>query len=150
MTIRLVRAGAALAAAIALIVMAVGCQPAPPPLTSHSPAGNFESAERLFDLDAVQVAGWAFDVDTTDSVHVMVWVLNTSGGGRWVNGWETPESFVFPANGLRPDVDAAFGRGQYVGFVVNVSVDYEDAALICVVALNVDLGDHSVLGCRRP
>ncbi|MHB1138322.1 MAG: pentapeptide repeat-containing protein [Microthrixaceae bacterium] len=102
--------------------------------TDDSPSGHLESVIALPDGRAL-VTGWAADRNSAEPVQVAVLV-----GGRWVE--------VDHANWTRPDVDEVHGIGVLRGFRVDVA-GVAEGDPVCVSAVNVGAGVHSLLGCRR-
>lgn len=82
----------------------------------------------------LHIAGWALDPETNDPITVNV----------VVNGILT----TFTASDERPDVGAAFGTGTRHGFDAVVPAVGAGPQSVCVFALNVGFGAHSLLGCR--
>lgn len=78
----------------------------------------------------VTVSGWAIDPDTNDPI--------------WVHVYSAGRSWGFVAGENRPDVGAAFGRGSAHGY--SATVPKGDS--VCVWAINVGSGQHSLIGCR--
>lgn len=128
------RATGIVLAAVAALVLAA-CEPAPPPWTGDSPSGSVDTV--TFSGTSVKVQGWAGDRNTSDSIRVVFFVDGTLQSGATV------------ANGPRPDVARATGRGGASGYSRTLTVPGASTATkVCVVALNVGPGDNSVLGCR--
>jgi SpoIID/LytB domain protein len=98
-----------------------------------NPKGNVERLQAVG--SSVQLAGWAFDPDTTDPIEIHVYVDN--GGTN-----------LGPASLARPDVAAAFpGAGENHGFNTSVSIGVGPRR-VCVYAINVGGGSHTLLTCR--
>lgn len=99
---------------------------------NHDPQGAIDTAVAA--SGGVRVAGWALDVDTTASVDVHVYVDGTFGT-------------AVTATGRRPDIAAAFGRGDAHGFDLVVPTR-DGTHQVCVYAINVPTGGNPPLGCR--
>jgi N-acetylmuramoyl-L-alanine amidase len=82
----------------------------------------------------VRVAGWALDPDTSASVQVHVYV-----DGKAV--------FAMPANGPRPDVEAAHNLGAAHGFDGSVRAAVGKRT-ICVYAIDTTGGGNPQIGCK--
>jgi len=82
---------------------------------------------------AVTVSGWSLDPDTTASTSVHVYV---DGVGT-----------ALVADRSRPDVAAAFGRGESHGYS-HTSTLTPGARTICVYGINTVAGPNTLLGCR--
>lgn len=131
---RRVRRLAGLTVLVAASLIAVSCRVAPPPGTSSTPSGRLDAVSGV--EGGVVISGWASDWDTLAPIKVVVMI-----NGQWVKG-------VFDANKARPDVGAAFGRGDNFGFHETIPAP-AGKATVCVVALNVGAGEDSLLEpCR--
>lgn len=97
------------------------------------PRGNVEGV--TLSGTVATISGWAFDPDTTESIAVHVYV----DGVAAVNT---------VANGSRPDVGAAFNRGNFHGFTVSVNLS-GGVHSICVYGINVPADANPNLGCRE-
>ncbi|PFG34318.1 S8 family peptidase [Sanguibacter antarcticus] len=85
-------------------------------------------------IGTIAVRGWALDRDTTAPIGVHV----------YLDGVHTRTLF---ADGNRPDVGAAYGKGSAHGF--NVSMEAGAGTHeVCVYAINATLGTNPLLGCR--
>lgn len=120
---------------LAVAIVAVSaCVPTPAnPLTSNTPAGALDVVSRSG--SSVRVQGWAMDRNTTAPVQVVVSVNDKV-------------AVVSTADRVRDDVARRFGRAR-VGFDVTVR-SVPVGATVCVGAVNVGRGAHSVLGCDTP
>ncbi|MCX6510972.1 MAG: hypothetical protein NT081_09220 [Actinobacteria bacterium] len=115
----------------ALPAMTVGCRQVT--LSGGSPTGFLDSVTRT--SGGIAVNGWAIDPDTAASVDIHV----------YVNGVNTLAS----ASGSRPDVGAAMpGYGNNHGFAVTVPAR-GNSSDVCVYGINVGVGVHVLLGCRK-
>ncbi len=87
---------------------------------------------------SISVSGWAIDPETNDPlmVHVYVWSSFTES-----------VSYATPADRSRPDVAAAFGQGANHGYAATYATG-PGPRLACVYAINVGIGNHSLVGCR--
>ncbi|HUP73219.1 MAG TPA: SpoIID/LytB domain-containing protein [Acidimicrobiales bacterium] len=82
----------------------------------------------------VRVAGWVLDPDTNAPIDVHVYV-GAAGVG-------------LPADRPRPDVQAAFGRGEQHGFDVVVPIP-SALTQVCVYGINNNgVGPNQQIGCR--
>lgn len=100
---------------------------------SVNPIGNVE----VFAVEPgkLRVAGWAFDGNSTDPIHVQV-TVGTVG-------------HEVAADLSRPDVAAAYpGSGTNHGFDTEVNVATTGVQQVCVHAINVGGGSDVLLGCR--
>jgi hypothetical protein len=102
------------------------------------PFGNLEALEVRRGDDGrpveVRLAGWAVDGDTRGPLAVVPYA-------------DARPLTILRADGNRPDLDAAFGRGPQHGFDAVVSVPPE-TLVVCVDVFGVDAGlGSSSLGC---
>lgn len=81
----------------------------------------------------IRVTGWAFDPDTTASIDVHVYV-------------DDRPVTAARADGNRPDVGAAYGRGAAHGFSVTVPAA-AGAHQVCVFAIDSTGGPNPQIGC---
>ncbi len=102
-----------------------------PPATAP-PVGALEAVTAS--STGVTLSGWAVDPDTTASTSVHVYV---DGVGVAVT-----------ADGRRPDVAAALGRGDRHGYTYTKALA-PGAHTACVYAINTGAGGHTLLGCRN-
>ncbi|MEO5842313.1 MAG: SpoIID/LytB domain-containing protein [Acidimicrobiales bacterium] len=103
------------------------------PPHAEKPFGSFDALASV--NGAINVAGWAIDPDTSDSIDVHVYVDGKIAGG-------------VAANRNRGDVGAIFpGAGPFHGFEATF-----DAAPglhnVCAYAINDGPPDHTLLACR--
>ena len=99
---------------------------------SFSPFGSLDVVKQSG--DGFLVSGWAIDPDSNDPINVDVYADNT-GLKRLV------------ANGSRPDVARAYpGHGLTHGFAAQFAIP-EGTHSVCVFAINVGPGSHTLLGC---
>ena len=96
-----------------------------------APIGGLEEVRA--DGAGLVVTGWTLDPDTWAPTDVHVYVDGV--GTRLV------------ADRVRPDIAAAFGRGERHGFHQRLSAR-PGPHQVCVFAINTDPGDHTLLGCR--
>lgn len=82
----------------------------------------------------ISVRGWALDPDTTASIAVHVYV-----DGRAVRS--------VTANGSRPDVGAAYGKGDAHGFATTVPATGGQHQ-VCLYLINQPAGANPQLACR--
>jgi hypothetical protein len=101
-------------------------------VTNATPIGSVDSATGT--VGGVRVAGWALDPDTTDSIPVHVYL-----DGKAVR--------AVTANGNRPDVDRAYGKGAAHGYDVTVPAAV-GSHQVCVYAINTPAGTNPQLACR--
>ncbi len=80
------------------------------------------------------VTGWALDPDTTASIQVHVYV-----DGKLAS--------AVTANGSRPDVDRAYGKGAAHGYSWSSTVAY-GSHTVCVYGIDSAGGPNPSLGCR--
>jgi hypothetical protein len=98
------------------------------------PVGSIDVLGQVV-VDQIHVAGWTFDPNTTDPIHIAV----TDNG----------VSTDYTANGARADINTAFpGVGATHGFDVTLSVNPSTTHQICVTAKNVGAGSDQKLGCK--
>ena len=81
----------------------------------------------------ITARGWAFDPDTTAPVGVHLYVDGTA--------------HVLVADQPRPDVGAAFGRDDRLGFALTIPAT-GGAHQVCAYAINTPAGTNPTLGCR--
>ena len=96
------------------------------------PIGNVDAVSASG--NALRVSGWALDPDTSDSIPVHVYV-----DGKAVR--------AVTANGNRPDVDRAYGKGAAHGYDVTVPAAV-GSHQVCVYAINTPAGTNPQLACR--
>jgi hypothetical protein len=112
--------------------------PAPVPnLPAGSPFGSFDVVSG--GAGSVSVSGWAIDPESAGPipVHVYIYTSFTDRAG-----------YVLTANQGRADIGAAFpGYGPGHGFSGTVPSS-PGVRIACVFAINVGVGDHTVLGCK--
>jgi len=82
---------------------------------------------------SISVAGWALDLDTNDPIAVHIYV---DGVGH-----------ALTADVSRPDVAAAYGRGDRHGFATTIAVG-EGNHSVCTYAINTPAGVNPVIDCR--
>lgn len=109
----------------------LGCStvtvPAP---VSSAPIGTRDAVQAT--SSGVRVAGWALDPDTTASIQVHI----------YVDGVGTP----IVANKSRPDVAAAYGKGDAHGFDVQLAAS-NGSHSVCLYAIDANGGPNTALGC---
>ncbi|HEX7094412.1 MAG TPA: S8 family serine peptidase, partial [Acidimicrobiales bacterium] len=109
----------------------LGCRVVDVP--SRSPFGAVDLARRV--SGGVEVAGWAIDPDTTDSIDVHVYVDGAFAGAD-------------RAGQERIDVASAHpGAGAHHGFHAIVPGSAA-AGQVCVYGINVAAGSNALLACR--
>lgn len=101
-------------------------------VSNAMPIGALDSATG--GTGSVQVRGWALDPDTTAPITVHVYV-----DGKAVRG--------VTANGSRPDVARAYGKGAAHGYVVDVPAAAGTRS-VCVWGIDTIGGPSPQLGCR--
>ena len=101
--------------------------------SQRAPVGSIDVV-RAVDASTVMVAGWAFDPDVTSSVDVHFYV---DGVG----------ALASTASLSRPDVAAAFGRGDRHGYDVKLKMG-AGRHDVCVYAIDGNGGVNTLLGCR--
>lgn len=82
----------------------------------------------------IRVAGWALDPDTTGPVTLHVYFRDALT--------------AITANLSRPDVGAAFGKGDNHGFDSTLPASPGDHQ-VCVYAINQPVGINQLIGCRN-
>lgn len=97
------------------------------------PVGTIDEFGQVL-VDHVHLAGWTFDPNTTDPIHLTI----------TDNGVSSDQV----ASGSRPDVDVAFGFGGDHGFSVDLAETAGTTHYICVTAKNVGAGTDQSLGCK--
>lgn len=114
----------------------LGCRDtnvAPPiPEQGRSPVGSLE----LFRVtsNSVQLAGWAFDPDTSKPIQVHLYVGSTGT--------------AYVADKPRSDIGAAFpAYGPGHGFDITATLP-PGKSTVCAYAINAGPGSHTLLGCR--
>ncbi|WP_304512016.1 M23 family metallopeptidase [Dermatobacter hominis] len=98
---------------------------------ADAPTGALDAVAR--GGGSVDVSGWALDAHANTPVKVSVYV-----GGNPVR--------TVTANGDRPDIGAAFGRGSAHGFVA-AAVVAPPGAQVCAIAHSLGGGGSTRLGC---
>ncbi|HEV7950276.1 MAG TPA: hypothetical protein VGP24_10965, partial [Glaciihabitans sp.] len=83
--------------------------------------------------DAVWVTGWALDPNTNNSIAVHAYL---DGKGVAVT-----------ANGSRPDVAAAYGKGADHGFSVKLPLRSRKSQQLCIYGINEGPGANSAIRC---
>lgn len=101
---------------------------------NRPPIGSIDEA-RTSDGSSIRVRGWALDPDTTASINVHVYV-----DGRAVKS--------VLADGTRPDVGAAHGKGSQHGFDITVPAT-AGTRTVCVYAIDSASGPNPSLGCQE-
>ncbi len=102
-------------------------------VTTVDPFGSLDMAAGT--EAGVQVAGWAIDPNTADSIDVHVYV-------------DGAIATAATAAGSRPDVEAVHpSYGPNHGFDITVGVGPGDHS-VCAYAINVHAGNNALLGCR--
>jgi GH25 family lysozyme M1 (1,4-beta-N-acetylmuramidase) len=97
-----------------------------------SPFGALDTV--TFENGSLRVTGWAVDPDTVFSIPVHVYVQG--------------QGYALTANGNRPDIAGGLpAYGAAHGFD-NLLPAPEGRQTVCAYAINVGLGNHSLLGCR--
>ncbi|MGO1315651.1 MAG: hypothetical protein ACTMIR_01230 [Cellulomonadaceae bacterium] len=102
-------------------------------LANQNPVGRIDVVQAT-GPGTVQVAGWAFDPDTTAPIDVHVYV-----DGR--------AALATTARGDRPDVAQAYGRNGAVGYDSRINVS-AGSHQVCVYAIDSGGGTNVLLGCR--
>jgi subtilisin family serine protease len=120
--------------------------PAPAPAPTRAPVPNLPAGSPFGSFDvvsggagSVSVSGWAIDPESAGPipVHVYIYTSFTDRAG-----------YVLTANQGRADIGAAFpGYGPGHGFSGTVPSS-PGVRIACVFAINVGVGDHTVLGCK--
>lgn len=109
-------------------------QPALPP--GSNPTGHVDLLAGGPGPSQLSLSGWALDPDTANPIEVHVYI---DGGGHNLG----------PANLSRPDVGRVFpGYGDAHGFARTFSV-LPGSHRVCVYAINVGPGVHTLLACRQ-
>jgi len=99
----------------------------------RSPLGAIDVVQTI-DTSTVQIAGWAFDPDVTNSIDVHIYVDGVANR-------------AIRADGSRPDVAAAYGRGASSGYQTALTLG-SGAHDVCIYAIDANGGDNALLGCR--
>lgn len=89
---------------------------------------------------SITVRGWAFDQDVPSKqleIHVYV-----GGDSNTANA----EAYVITANKYRPDVNTAYGTGDYHGFEETIAVNKTGTQEVYIYAINPNSHNHTVLG----
>jgi len=107
----------------------LGCQTVT--VTNAAPFGVIDTVSTA--PGSVTAGGWAIDPDTTAPIAVHM----------YVDG----DSQAFTADVSRPDVAAAFGKGDRHGYRATMPAT-AGRHTVCLYALNSDPGPHTALGCR--
>jgi hypothetical protein len=100
---------------------------------NRPPIGSIDAVQSS-SASTIRVRGWALDPDTSAPISVHVYV-----DGRAVKS--------VLAEGSRPDVAAAYGRGPQHGFDVTVAATSGSHA-VCVYAIDSASGTNPSLGCN--
>jgi hypothetical protein len=99
------------------------------------PVGSIDVLGQVL-TDQIHLAGWAFDPNTTDPIHLSV----TDNGG-------TPTDIT--ADGPRADINAAFnGVGTTHGYDQLMTPTAGATHRICATAKNTGAGTDTSLGCK--
>ena len=101
-------------------------------VTRPSPVGSLDIVAPV-EPGRIRIAGWALDPDTTAPISVHLYI---DGVGQAIT-----------ADLSRPDVAAAYGKGDRHGFDLTVDVA-PGAHEVCAYAINVGPGSNVALGCR--
>jgi hypothetical protein len=97
-----------------------------------SPFGALDTV--AYENGALRVTGWAVDPDTVSSIPVHVYVQG--------------QGYALTASGNRPDIGGGLpAYGAAHGFD-NLLPAPEGRQTVCAYAINVGVGNHSLLGCR--
>jgi hypothetical protein len=102
-------------------------------VTNADPIGSVDTLASTG--TGVRVAGWALDPDTSASIEVHVYI--DGKGAR-----------ALVASGSRPDVGAAYGKGDAHGFDAVVPTS-QGTHEVCVYAINTPTGSNPVLRCAQ-
>jgi hypothetical protein len=102
------------------------------PTTQRPPFGVIDAISAT--PSSITIGGWALDPDTTDAISVHVYL-----DGGWLLG--------AAAAGLRPDVGAAYGKGDLHGYNVTFAAT-TGAHQVCVYAIDATGGANPQIGCR--
>lgn len=100
-------------------------------VNNKAPIGSLDSARSV--EGKIRVTGWALDPDTTASISAHVYV-----DGRAVQ--------AVTANGSRPDVGRAYGKGDAHGYDVTVPAAAGQRQ-VCVFAIDTTGGTNPSVGC---
>ena len=99
----------------------------------RSPLGSVDVVQAV-DSSTVQIAGWAFDPDVTSAIDVHIYVDGVANR-------------AIKANGSRPDVAAAYGRGGTSGYQTTITMGSGNHD-VCIYAIDGNGGSNVLLGCR--
>lgn len=103
-------------------------------VTNTRPMGSLDAATGV--AGGVLVGGWALDPDTTSPISVDAYM----DGARVL---------TFTADGSRPDVGAAFSKGDAHGFNATVPVVAGGPHQVCLTAVNAPIsGENTQFACR--
>lgn len=100
----------------------------------RAPVGVVDSVTSPAGSGSIRVTGWALDPDTNASISVHVYVDGKAARSA-------------TAGTSRPDVGAAYGRGNLHGYDVTVPA-VGGAHQVCVFAIDASGGANPSLGCR--
>jgi hypothetical protein len=99
--------------------------------TGSVPTGFFDAVTATD--TTITATGWALDPDTMDPIQIHMYVDGASA--------------AFTANTSRPDIGAAFGKGDNHGFSATMNAT-PGPHNVCIYAINVPMGPNLNLGCR--
>ncbi|NKY22518.1 hypothetical protein [Cellulomonas denverensis] len=102
-------------------------------VVNQTPIGSLDAVTAT-GPGTVQVRGWALDPDTRDPIRVHVYV-----DGKSVQ--------ALTADGVRNDVDRAYGKGPNHGFSTTVSVA-SGTHEVCTYAIDSNGGGNPRFGCK--
>ncbi len=110
----------------------------PPP--NLPPTGAYDTAEG--GVGTVRVAGWGFDPTvSSESIDARVWIGGPVG---------TPGAVatVIRANGVRGDVNTAYGISGDHGFDATIPTNARGSVPACVYLIDRPVGVNTFLGCK--
>ncbi len=99
-----------------------------PSQSGHNPTPNLESCTG--GEGTISISGWVFDADDYNaSIEIHVYIGGDDGHSGII------------ANKYRPDVNAAYGCGDYHGFSETITTNKRETQSVAIAAINVGEGD---------
>ena len=107
----------------------------------NNPTGTIDSCTG--GIGTIKIGGWAYDPDDKSAqLDIHVYVGGSAGSGN------AEGAHVIKANKYRPDVNKAYGVGDYHGFEDTISVGKTGQQTVYIYAINVGSGDNVRLGSK--